>query len=132
MNVCTTPPSEDDIHALAEAALAALPPRLALHVKGVAILVENLADDVTLDEMGIENPWDLTGLYCGVPLTERSVSDGVPFPDTIFLFREAILVEWIDTREDLAMLVSSVLVHEIAHHFGFSDEDIERLEAELS
>jgi acetylglutamate kinase len=56
----------------------------------------------------------------------------VPFPDTIFLFREAILVEWIDTREDLARLVSSVLVHEIAHHFGFSDEDIERLEAEIS
>jgi acetylglutamate kinase len=67
-----------------------------------------------------------------VPLTERSVSDEVPFPDTIFLFREAILVEWIDTREDLARLVSSVLVHEIAHHFGFSDEDIERLEAEIS
>jgi acetylglutamate kinase len=132
MTGCTTPPTEDDIHALAEAALAALPPRLAEHVKGVAILVENLADDETLAEMGIETPWELTGLYRGVPLTERSVSDGVPFPETILLYREAILLEWIETGEDLGRLVGSVLVHEIAHHFGFSDEDIERLEAEMS
>jgi len=132
MTDCTIPPSEDDIHALAEAALASLPPVLAGHVKGVAILVENLADDETLAEMGIETPWELTGLYRGVPLTERSVSDAVPFPDTIMLYREAILMEWIETGEDLARLVGSVLVHEIAHHFGFSDDDIERLEAEMS
>jgi predicted Zn-dependent protease with MMP-like domain len=132
MTVLTTPPSEDDIHALAEAALAALPPRLAAHVKGVAILVENLADDETLAEMGIETPWELTGLYHGVPLTERSVSETASFPDTILLYREAILLEWIETGEDLRRLVVSVLVHEIAHHFGFSDEDIERIEAEMS
>ena len=132
MAVCTTPPSEDDIHGMAEAALAALPPRLASHVQGVAILVENLADDETLAEMGIETPWELTGLYRGVPLTARSVSDSSPFPDTILLYREAILLEWIETGEDLGRLVGSVLVHEIAHHFGFSDDDIERLEAEMS
>jgi len=132
MTVFTTPPSEEDIHALAETALASLPPVLAGHVKGVAILVENLADDETLADMGIETPWELTGLYQGVPLTERSVSDGVPFPDTIHLYREAILLEWVENGEDLGCLVASVLVHEIAHHFGFSDADIERLEAEMS
>jgi acetylglutamate kinase len=132
MPTYTTPPSEEDIHALADAALAELPPRLAVHVRNVAILVENLADDGTLEEMGIETPWELTGLYRGVPLTQRSVTDSMPFPDTIYLYREAILLEWVETGEDLRRLVASVLVHEIAHHFGFSDADIERLEAEIS
>lgn len=131
MPAYTTPPSAEDIQTLAEAGLAAIPARLARHVRGVAILVEEVADDDTLDDMGIESPWDLTGLYRGVPLTQRSVSDAVPFPDTILLYREAILLEWIETGEDLGRLVASVLVHEIAHHFGFSDEEIERIEAEM-
>jgi acetylglutamate kinase len=132
MPAYTTPPSEEDIRALAEAALAAMPERLARHVRGVAILVEEVADDETLADMGIESPWDLTGLYRGIPMTQRSVSNPVPFPDAIFLYREAILLEWIETGEDLRKLVASVLVHEIAHHFGFSDADIERIEAEMS
>jgi predicted Zn-dependent protease with MMP-like domain len=132
MPAYTTPPSEEDIRALAEAALAAMPERLACHVHGVAILVEEVADDETLADMGIESPWDLTGLYRGIPMTQRSVSNPVPFPDAIFLYREAILLEWIETGEDLHKLVASVLVHEIAHHFGFSDADIERIEAEMS
>jgi acetylglutamate kinase len=127
----TTPPSEDDILALAETALDALPQNLSRHVQGVAILVEDLADDETLDSLGLENPWELTGLYRGIPLTQRSVSDPVQFPDTIVLYRDAILIEWVDTGEDLFRLVSSVLVHEIAHHFGYSDADIERIEADL-
>jgi acetylglutamate kinase len=94
-------------------------------------MVDNLADDATLEEMEIDTPWELTGLYRGVPLTQRSVSDAVPFPDTIFLYREAILLEWVETGEDLGRLVASVLVHEIAHHLGFSDAEIERIEAEM-
>jgi len=131
MPAYTTPPTEEDIRAMAEAALAAMPERLACHVRGVAILVEEVADDETLDDMGIESPWDLTGLYRGIPMTQRSVSNPVAFPDAIFLYREAILLEWIETGEDLRKLVASVLVHEIAHHFGFSDADIERIEAEM-
>ena len=131
MPAYTTPPTEEDIRAMAEAALAAMPERLACHVRGVAILVEEVADDETLDDMGIESPWDLTGLYRGIPMTHRSVSNPVAFPDAIFLYREAILLEWIETGEDLRKLVASVLVHEIAHHFGFSDADIERIEAEM-
>jgi acetylglutamate kinase len=131
MPLYTTPPSEEDIHRMAEAALAAIPDRLARHIAGIAILVEDLADDETLADLGIDNPWELTGLYRGIPLTERSVSDPVPFPQTIHLYRESILIEWIETGEDLNRLVASVLVHEVAHHFGFSDAEIERLEAEM-
>jgi len=131
MPAYTRPPGEDDILRMAETALAALPPKLARHVAGVAILVEDLADEETLASLEIDNPWELTGLYRGIPMTERSISDPVRLPDTIMLYRDAILVEWIETGEDLGRLVSSVLVHEIAHHFGFSDAEIERIEADM-
>ncbi len=131
MRSFTTPPTDDDIGAMAEAALAAMPARLAEQVRGVAILVEPLADDELLAEMGMQTPWELTGLYRGVPISQRSVSDAVPFPDSIALFREAILLEWIETGEDLDRLVRNVLIHEVAHHFGFSDADIEALESEM-
>ena len=128
-----TPPETgfDDIAELAERAFAAIPQRLAEHVQGVAISVEELPDDATLDELGIESAWDLTGLYHGTPLTERSVSDIARPPDLIFLYRQPILLEWVETGEDLSRLVRNVLVHEIAHHFGFSDADIEALEREM-
>ncbi len=131
MPVYTTPPSEDDILALAEQALAALPARLSRHVQGIAILVEDLADEETLAALEIDNAWELTGLYRGIPMGERSVSDPVRLPDMILLYRDPILVEWIETGEDLARLVGSVLVHEIAHHFGFSDAEIEAIEADM-
>ena len=125
------PPSADDIADLAERAFAAIPTRLAEHVRGVGISVEEMPDDETLEDLGIESPWDLTGLYHGTPLTERSVSDIARPPDLIFLYRQPILMEWIETGEDLYRLVRNVLVHEIAHHFGFSDADIEALEREM-
>jgi len=108
-----------------------MPERLARHVRGVAIMIDDIADEETLAALGIDNPWELTGLYRGIPLTERSIGDSGTLPDAIFLYREAILVEWIETGEDLYRLVASVLVHEIAHHFGFSDADIDRIEAEM-
>jgi predicted Zn-dependent protease with MMP-like domain len=125
------PPSIDDIADMAERAFAAIPSRLARHVEGVGITVEESADDETLEEMEIESPWELTGLYHGTPLPERSVDDIARQPDLIFLYREAILLEWIETGEDLYRLVRNVLVHEIAHHFGFSDAEIEALEREM-
>ena len=125
------PPSADDIAELAERAFAAIPARLVEHVRGVGISVEELADDATLDELGIESAWELTGLYQGTPLTERSVLDVARQPDLIFLYRQPILLEWIETGADLFRLVRNVLVHEIAHHFGFSDAEIEGLEREM-
>jgi predicted Zn-dependent protease with MMP-like domain len=125
------PPTADDIADLAEHALAAIPARLTQHIQGLGISVEDMPDDETLDELDIESAWDLTGLYRGTPLTERSVSDIAREPDLIFLYRQPILLEWIETGENLFRLVRSVLVHEIAHHFGFSDADIEALEREM-
>jgi acetylglutamate kinase len=125
------PPSTDDIADLAERALEAIPARLAQHVRGVGITVEDMPDEETLEELGIESAWELTGLYAGTPLTQRSVEDIARQPDMIFLYREPILLEWIETGEDLDRLVRSVLIHEVAHHFGFSDAEIEALEAEM-
>jgi predicted Zn-dependent protease with MMP-like domain len=130
MPAYTTPPSQDDMLTMAEAALAAMPPVLASQVSGVSIVIEDQASDDILDKMDIEHPWELTGLYQGHPRPGRSVMDVAPLPDRITLYREAILVEWIETGEDLPTLIASVLVHEIAHHFGFSDEDIARIERE--
>jgi predicted Zn-dependent protease with MMP-like domain len=121
----STPPSLDDIAALAEAAREALPPPFRAPAREVAIRVEDFAPDDILSEMGIDDAFELTGLYDGIPLTERSVMDQPDRPDTIWLFRRPILDEWIE-REEVALgaLVAHVLVHEFAHHFGWSDDDI--------
>ena len=124
----STPPGLDDLVEMAEHALAAIPQPLRDMVRGTAILVEDTPDDETLREMGIESPWELTGLYQGIPLTHKSAGDVPREPDRIFLYREPILLEWIETGEDLFRLVRNVLIHEIGHHFGLSDDDIARLE----
>ena len=125
------PPSIDDIADMAERALATMPRRLSKHVRGVGISVEDMPDDETLDDLDIESGWDLTGLYRGTPLTERSVMDNARDPDLVFLYREPILLEWIETGVDLFSLVRNVVVHEIAHHFGFTDAEIAAIEQEM-
>ena len=122
------PPSLQDIVTLAERSLASIPERFTKHARRIAIVVEEMADDETLDAMGIESGYDLTGLYRGTPMHLASASQPSPEPDMILLYREPILLEWIETGEDLSRLVHNVLVHELAHHFGFSDADIEALE----
>lgn len=126
----TTPPSLEDIQEMAEDALAAIPAELRAMVRGTAIIVEEVAEDEVIEAMGLDSPWELTGLYQGVPLTQKGVADVAAGPDTILLFREPILLEWIETGVDLFALVRNVLIHEIGHHFGLSDEDIARLESE--
>ncbi len=120
-------PSIDDIAAIAERALAEIPEELRNHLDG-AIMVEDRADDETLRRMGIASPWNLLGLYRGVSLPRRSVMQIARYPDQIFLFREPILRMWQRTGEDLTRIVRNVLIHEIAHHFGFNDEEIHALE----
>ena len=124
------PPTLEDIVEMAEDAFAAIPVELRELVRGAAIVVEEVADEETAAEVGLESPWALTGLYRGRPMTQKSVLDAPLEPDTITLYREPILLEWVETGEDLFRLVRNVLIHEVAHHFGFSDEDIERLEGE--
>ncbi len=123
-----TPPTTEDILDMAETALDAIPAVLRQKVRGTAILVEDVPDEETLAELGLDTVWELTGLYRGIPLTEKSAADAPMSPDTILLYREPILLEWIETGEDLFALVRNVLIHEIGHHFGLSDADIERLE----
>jgi predicted Zn-dependent protease with MMP-like domain len=131
MQAHTTPPTIGDIAELADRAFAAIPERLRRHAADVAIQVEEVADAATLDEMGFESDLELTGLYRGTPLHLRSIGDIVRVPDLIFLYRLPILLEWAETGEDLYRLVRNVLVHEVGHHFGFSDEDIATLEGEM-
>ena len=124
-----TPPSLADIVALADQALAGIPERFRERARPLSIVVEEMADDETLDALGMESGYDLTGLYRGVSLLEQSGGDLPREPDMVILYREAILLEWIEAGCDLFDLVRTVLVHEVAHHFGFSDADIEALEA---
>jgi predicted Zn-dependent protease with MMP-like domain len=118
-------PSLHEIEALAEEALAALPAPFRARLSGLVIRVADLAAEEVLDELGIEDAFELTGLYRGVALTEKSEAEVAPMPDEVWLYRRAILDEWAE-RGDVALdaLVAHVLVHEIAHHFGWSDADI--------
>jgi len=122
------PPTLDEIEAIARAAMAGLPEPFASHLHGVLLQVEDFADEALLAEMGIEHPLDLTGLYEGIPIGERSVEHSGTLPDRIRLFRRAILDEWIEDGEALEHLVRHVLIHEVGHHFGFSDDDMHALE----
>jgi len=122
-------PDADALFAMAEAALDTLPAVFKPHIEGVVIAVEEFADDDMLKSLDIEHPYDLTGLYEGRPLTERSIDASGGMPDRVTLYRIPILVEWIEGGETLDWLVRHVLIHEIGHHFGFSDDDMHALEA---
>ena len=123
-------PSLDDLAALAEAAFAALPEAFRRMTGDVQFRVLDFAPDEVLDELDIEDAFELTGLYQGVDLGRRSVFDPAPQPSMVFLYRRPILDEWADNGEvTLEELVAHVLVHEIAHHFGLSDADIDSIEA---
>lgn len=122
-------PSIAEIEALARSALQRLPEPFAATAQEVILSVEEFADEATLADMHIEDPYELTGLYVGRPLTERSVDDSGRFPDQVFLYRSPILLEWMESDgESLEHLVAHVLIHEIGHHFGLSDEDMHALE----
>jgi predicted Zn-dependent protease with MMP-like domain len=121
-------PSLAEIEALAGRALALLPRRFKRHLGPVAIRVEEFPDRETERAMGLDSPFDLLGLYRGVALPLKSVSDPRPQLDMIFLYRRPILDYWCETGEDLFGVVRHVLIHEIGHHFGFSDDDMERIE----
>ena len=124
------PPSLDDIVELAEHAFSAIPEELRILVRGATIVVEEVADEETAQELGFESPWAITGLYRRARQIQNNVQDAPMENDTITLYRGPILLEWIETGEDLFRLVRNVLIQEIAHHFGLSDADLERLEGE--
>ena len=123
------PPSLADIEVLADAAWRVIPERLRRYAADVVIRVEDFPDEEVCREMDLQSPFDLLGLYHGIALSERSVMDAGSI-DMVFLYRRPILDYWCEYEEDLAHLVRHVLIHEIGHHFGFSDADMEALERE--
>ncbi len=122
------PPSLAELEALAQSALATIPDELKRHLGPVVIRLEDFPDEETEEEMGLDSPFDLLGLYRGVALPHKSVSSTSATIDMIFLYRRPILDYWCETGEDLAHVVRHVLIHEIGHHFGFSDDDMDRIE----
>ena len=125
----TAAPTLDDIARLAKQALASIPEALRRHVGDVPIIVEDFPDEEVERAMGLETPFDILGLYSGVDLSRKSVGGVVEDLDRIFLYRRPILDYWCETGEDLGDIVRHVVIHEIGHHFGFSDDDMEALEA---
>jgi len=123
-------PTIEAIERLAAVAYRSIPKRLRRHVEGVVIRVEEFPDDETVEAMGLESPFDLMGLYRGVGLARRRGADPAPSLDMIFLYRRPLLDYWCETGEELGHLVRHVLIHEIGHHFGFSDDDMTALETE--
>jgi predicted Zn-dependent protease with MMP-like domain len=123
-------PSLDDLAELAQAAFAGLPEAFRSLAGDVVFRIEDFADPEILDDLGVEDAFELTGLYQGVDLSRRSVFDPAPQNAMVFLYRRPILDEWAERGDvSLAELVAHVLVHEIGHHFGLSDADIEAIEA---
>lgn len=131
LNFDMTAPSLDDITVIAEAELKRLRPALARYIDGVPVQVTDFADDETLDEMGCETPFDLLGLYRGGSITAEARGETGTLPAMIFLYRRPLLDYWCETGESLRRVVRHVLIHEIGHHLGLSDDDIDRIEASV-
>ncbi len=124
-----TPPSQADFLAIAEAAWDGLPEGFKALCGTVVILVTDFADEDILNHFNMDSPYELTGLYQGVDLTQKSVADPNPEPDYVFLYRLPILLEWCERGNvTLSELITHVLVHEIGHHFGLSDDDMHEIE----
>lgn len=125
-----TAPTLADFEAMAAQSWDRLPHEFRSLCGDLVIRIEDFALDEVLDELDIDSPFDLMGLYQGTSLARLSVSDVPQGPNMVFLYRRAILDYWAENEESLGALVTHVLVHEIGHHFGMSDEDMERIEEE--
>lgn len=126
----TMAPTIDDIEQLARQAMTRLPARFQRHLDGVILRIDDFPDGDVMREMDCESEWELLGLYMGrQALTEGDAPTGA-MPDMIFLYRQPLLAEWCVGENSLEALVTHVLVHEVGHHFGLSDDDMENIEAE--
>ncbi|OAN48169.1 acetylglutamate kinase [Paramagnetospirillum marisnigri] len=126
----STPPSCADLETIAAAAFADIPEELRRYAADVVIRVEDFPDEEVEREMDLESPFDLLGLYRGTAQDIMAFGGAPSSVDMIFLYRRPILDYWCETGEDLSSVVKHVLIHEIGHHFGLSDDDMERIEDE--
>ena len=124
----TLAPGAAEIERLAEAAIARLPETFRVHLKGVVLRIEEFADNDVLNELGIEDPFELSGLYSGRSLDALSSWASGELPPMIHLYRRPLLDEWVETGVGLEDLITHVIVHEVGHHFGFSDADMHAIE----
>jgi predicted Zn-dependent protease with MMP-like domain len=125
-------PSLEDIETIARVAMKTVPDELLVHIDGVVIRVADFPEEEIVRDMNLGSPFDLLGLYQGVSIDQKSVTATPGDVDMIFLYRRAILDYCSESGEDLEHLVRHVLIHEIGHHFGLSDEDMERIEGSHS
>ena len=114
---------------MAHEVLARLPKSFRDLCEGVIIRVDDFPTEEVLDHMGAESEFDLLGLFQGIGLPFRAESDPIQMPNMIWLYRRPILDYWAEHDETLGAIVKHVLVHEIGHHFGLSDDDMEAIEA---
>ena len=124
----TFAPDSAEIERLAEAGIARMPEGFRRHLEGVVLRIDEFADEDVLAELGIEDPFELSGLYTGRPIGERSSMLSGDLPAMIHLYRRPLLDEWAETGASLEALVTHVIVHEAGHHFGFSDADMHAIE----
>ena len=124
----TYAPDAAAIERLADAAIARLPEGFRRHLGNVVLRIEDFADDEVLDAMGIEDPFELSGLYSGRSMREENSWASGELPPIIHLFRRPLLDEWAETGVSLEALITHVIVHEVGHHFGLSDADMHAIE----
>ena len=126
----TFAPDAAEIERLADAAIARLPAHFRIHLENVVLRIEEFAEDEVLEQLGIENPFELSGLYSGRSLDQQSNWVSGELPPMIHLYRRALLDEWVETGVSLEALITHVIVHEVGHHFGFSDAEMHAIEEE--
>jgi len=124
----TFAPDAATIERVAEEAIARLPETFRRHLTGVVLRIEDYADDEVLEQLGIEDPFELTGLYSGRPLDRQDSWVSGELPPMIHLYRRPLLDEWAETGVGLEALITHVIIHEIGHHFGFSDAQMHAIE----
>ncbi|MBW0007768.1 MAG: metallopeptidase family protein [Sphingomonas sp.] len=121
-------PTEDEIEEIAQRTLERLPSPFAESLRDIVLQIVPVADAETARRVGLSHPMQLSGLYEGVSLNHQSVSHSGTLPERITLYSRPILAEWHSTPVGLEQLVSHIVIHEIGHHFGFSDDDMHALE----
>jgi len=121
-------PTDADIDAIARRTLDRLPSPFRESLGEIVLLVEPVTDAETARGLGLSHPMQLSGLYQGIPLNHQSVSQSGTLPERITLYSRPILAEWQSTRFSLEQIVSHIVIHEVGHHFGFSDDDMHALE----
>ena len=124
----TFAPDAAEIERLADAAIARLPAHFRVHLQNVVLRIEEFAEDEVLEQLGIDNPFELSGLYSGRSLDQQSSWVSGELPPMIHLYRRALLDEWVESAVSLEELITHVIVHEVGHHFGFSDADMHAIE----